>query len=53
MGSYIFEDNRVVTVGDGGVGENTKRIYKVLTDIQKGLIQGPAGWVQHVKRVQL
>jgi len=51
VGSYIFEDNRVVTVGDGHVGDNTRRLYQVLTDIQKGKIDGPEGWVQHVARV--
>ena len=51
VGSYIFEDNRVVTVGDGHVGEHTRRLYQVLTDIQKGNIEGPEGWVQHVARV--
>ncbi len=51
VGSYIFEDHRVVTVGDGGVGEHTRRIYKVLTDIQKGHREGPDGWVKRVERV--
>ena len=50
VGSYIFEDRRVLTVGDGCVGEHTKRIYKVLTDIQKGYIQGPKGWLVQVAR---
>lgn len=35
VGSYIFEDNRVVTVGDGEAQPHTRRIYQVLTDIQK------------------
>ncbi|QYJ86428.1 branched-chain amino acid aminotransferase [Shewanella mesophila] len=51
VGSYIFEDNRIVTVGNGEVGEHTRRIYQVLTDIQKGKRQGPQGWSQHVARV--
>ncbi|AQS38369.1 branched chain amino acid aminotransferase apoenzyme [Shewanella psychrophila] len=51
VGSYIFEDNRVVTVGDGQVGANTRRIYQALTDIQKGKIEGPKGWMQLVNRV--
>ncbi|QFU24703.1 branched-chain amino acid aminotransferase [Shewanella eurypsychrophilus] len=51
VGSYIFEDNRVITVGDGHVGDNTRRIYQVLTDIQKGNIEGPSGWIKQVQRV--
>ncbi|MCG9748105.1 branched-chain amino acid aminotransferase [Shewanella sp. Isolate8] len=51
VGSYIFEDHRVVTVGDGEVGVHTRRIYQVLTDIQKGKRQGPEGWMQKVERV--
>ncbi|MCG9695399.1 branched-chain amino acid aminotransferase [Shewanella sp. Isolate11] len=51
VGSYIFEDHRVVTVGNGDVGEHTRRIYQVLTDIQKGKRQGPEGWIKRVERV--
>jgi len=49
--SYIFEDHRVLTVGDGKVGPNIKKIYKVFTDIQKGNLQGPDGWVKRVEKV--
>ncbi|WP_110459056.1 branched-chain amino acid aminotransferase [Shewanella algidipiscicola] len=52
VGSYIFEDNRVVTVGNGEVGEHTRRIYQVLTDIQKGLRPAPNGWLGRVERVE-
>ncbi|GIU48449.1 branched-chain amino acid aminotransferase [Shewanella algidipiscicola] len=52
VGSYIFEDNRVVTVGNGEVGEHTRRIYQVLTDIQKGLRPAPSGWLGRVERVE-
>ncbi|WP_076412298.1 branched-chain amino acid aminotransferase [Shewanella sp. UCD-KL12] len=51
VGSYIFEDNRVITVGDGQVGDNTRRLYQVLTDIQKGKLEGPTGWIKQVQRV--
>ena len=51
VSSYIFEDGRIVTVGDGTVGPNIQRIYKVFTDIQKGAIKGPEGWVKRVERV--
>ncbi|MGI3004468.1 branched-chain amino acid aminotransferase [Shewanella algae] len=52
VGSYIFEDGRVVTVGDGKVGEHVSRIYKVFTEIQKGYRPGPQGWVCKVPRLE-
>ncbi|BCV64949.1 branched-chain amino acid aminotransferase [Shewanella carassii] len=52
VGSYIFEDGRVVTVGDGKVGEHVSRIYKVFTEIQKGHRPGPQGWVCKVPRLE-
>ncbi|NKF52223.1 branched-chain amino acid aminotransferase [Shewanella sp. WXL01] len=51
VSSYIFEDGRIVTVGDGSVGPRIKRIYQVYTDMQKGLMAAPEGWVQKVERV--
>lgn len=50
VGSYIFEDGRIVTVGDGKVGKYIKRIYQVFTDIQNGKLEGPEGWVKRVER---
>lgn len=50
VGSYIFEDGRIVTVGNGEVGEHIQRIYKLYTEIQKGNIKGPEGWVKRVER---
>ncbi|NMH65127.1 branched-chain amino acid aminotransferase [Shewanella salipaludis] len=52
VGSYIFEDGRVVTVGNGEVGEHTLRLYRLYTDMQKGLVAAPPGWVQKVERRQ-
>ena len=51
VGSYIFEDGRTITVGDGEIGPNVKRIYQLFTDIQNGKVQGPEGWVVKVPRV--
>lgn len=48
VGSYIFEDGRTVTVGDGEVGPKVKRIYQLFTDIQNGKVQGPEDWVVQV-----
>ncbi|GAB1078511.1 branched-chain amino acid aminotransferase [Shewanella algae] len=52
VGSYIFEDGRVITVGDGKVGEHVSRIYRIFTEIQKGHRQGPQGWVCKVPRLE-
>jgi branched-chain amino acid aminotransferase len=51
VGSYIFEDGRIVTVGDGKVGPFTQRIYKLYTDLQKGNSPAPEGWVKQVPRL--
>lgn len=51
VGSYIFEDGSIVTVGDGNVGAFTQRIYKLYTQMQKGLVPAPAGWVKQVPRL--
>ncbi|GAA4898442.1 branched-chain amino acid aminotransferase [Ferrimonas pelagia] len=50
VGSYIFEDNRVLTVGDGQVGPHTRKLYQTLTEIQKGAVAGPEGWMRQVSR---
>lgn len=34
-----------ITVGDGGVGEMSNKLYKSLTDIQYGRVEDPFGWV--------
>jgi branched-chain amino acid aminotransferase len=51
VSSYIFEDGRIITVGDGNVGPNIRRIYKVFTELQKGHMPAPAGWVKRIERV--
>ncbi|WP_076541918.1 branched-chain amino acid aminotransferase [Shewanella sp. UCD-KL21] len=51
VGSYIFEDGRIVTVGDGEVGPCIKRIYQIFTQLQNGELEGPEGWVKRVERV--
>ncbi|WP_417763387.1 branched-chain amino acid aminotransferase [Shewanella sp.] len=52
VGSYIFEDGRVVTVADGQVGANVKRIYDTYTAIQRGHHQAPTGWLQKVPHLE-
>jgi len=39
-----------VRVGDGTIGPVTRRIYEVLTGIQRGLRPAPEGWLFRVPR---
>ena len=50
VGSYIFEDGRVITVGDGNVGPMVKKMYDLYTAMQLGQAEAPQGWVQKVER---
>jgi branched-chain amino acid aminotransferase len=50
VGEYIFENGDVVTVGDGGIGENTRKIYEAYTKIQKGLAEDKFGWLKKVEK---
>ena len=40
--------NETVTVGSGGVGPLTQRLYDTLTGIQYGRLPDPFGWVRRV-----
>ncbi len=44
VGRIAYGD-RLITVGDGGVGPIARRFYQAITDIQYGRAEGPAGWV--------
>jgi len=46
VGEYIFENGDVITVGDGGIGENTRKIYEAYTNIQKGIATDKFGWLR-------
>lgn len=48
VGSYIFEDKSIITVGNGEIGNNIKRIYQIYTDIQKGNQKAPDNWLKAV-----
>jgi branched-chain amino acid aminotransferase len=45
VGSYLFEDGSEVRVGDGGIGEHTRRVYQTLVGIQRGERSAPSGWL--------
>ncbi len=44
IGRFAYGD-RVYTVGDGGIGEITQKLYDMLTGIQWGTRPDPHGWV--------
>lgn len=47
VGALKYEE-RVITVGDGGVGPLAHRFFQAIQDIQYGITQGPRSWVELV-----
>jgi len=43
VGKLRYQDD-VMTIGDGGIGELTQRLYDTLTGIQWGRLEDPMGW---------
>ncbi|ADD68702.1 branched-chain amino acid aminotransferase [Denitrovibrio acetiphilus DSM 12809] len=52
VSEYIFENGDILTVGDGGIGENTRKIYEAYTAIQTGKAADKLGWLQKVPHFQ-
>lgn len=50
VGEYIFENNSVLTVGNGSIGEYSKKIYNYYTSVQTGKIPAPEGWLKKIDR---
>jgi len=50
VGSYVFDDATELRVGDGSIGPHTRRIYEVLTGIQRGKRPAPEGWLFQARR---
>ena len=51
VGRYFFDDGRKpLTVGNGEIGPETRRLYESLTAIQAGRAKAPEGWLQKVER---
>jgi branched-chain amino acid aminotransferase len=50
VGEYVLEDNSILTVGDGKIGEYSKKIYTYYTGIQTGKIKAPDGWLKKVEK---
>jgi branched-chain amino acid aminotransferase len=51
VGAYVFEDKTEVLVGGGAIGPHTRRVYEVISGIQRGLKPAPAGWMFKAARV--
>ena len=51
VGAYVFEDKTEVLVGGGAIGPHTRRVYEVISGIQRGLKPAPAGWMFKAPRV--
>ncbi|MDR0338668.1 MAG: branched-chain amino acid aminotransferase [Desulfovibrio sp.] len=49
VGEYVFEDGRTLTVGNGGVGEHSRRLYEMYAAMQTGDLPAPDGWLRQVK----
>lgn len=41
-------DDKVVTVGDGGVGPLAQRLFETIMAIQYGAAEDPMGWIETV-----
>ncbi|MGD9806985.1 MAG: branched-chain amino acid aminotransferase [Deferribacterales bacterium] len=50
VSEYIFESGGLITVGKGGIGENTRKIYEAYTAIQTGKAEDKFGWLSKVPR---
>jgi len=48
VGKLVFKDSKL-TIGDGGVGELSLRLYKTLYGIQTGTISDELGWTVKVE----
>lgn len=48
VGRFCYKDD-CLTVGSGGVGEITQRLYDMLTGIQTGAVEDRFGWIRFVE----
>lgn len=48
VGSYLFENGEVLTVGNGHVGEHSRKLYENYSAMQTGRQTAPEGWLHKV-----
>ena len=46
---HLREGEIEVKIGDGGIGQLSRKLYDTITGIQLGKIEGPEGWVVEVR----
>lgn len=51
IGSYIFDDGKEIIVGDRKIGEVSRKMYNLITAIQRGEEKAPEGWMFKVSRL--
>lgn len=47
VGELCWKDEKI-TIGDGGIGKVTQKLYDTLTGIQQGKLPDPFGWVETI-----
>ena len=52
VGTYVFDDGTELRVGDGQIGPHTRKVYEVLTGIQRGKRPAPKGWLFLARRLE-
>ena len=52
VGTYVFDDATELRVGDGRIGPHTRKVYEVLTGIQRGKRKAPEGWLFLAARLE-
>jgi branched-chain amino acid aminotransferase len=50
VNEYVLDNGDIITVGDGGVGPVSRKMYDLLTGIQRGKCEAPEGWLRLVER---
>lgn len=50
VSEYIFENGDIITVGNGGIGTETRKIYEAYTAIQTGRAEDKLGWLDCVPK---
>lgn len=50
VGAYVLESGEEVTVGNGAIGEHSRALYTMYSDMQTGKAPAPEGWLTKVPR---
>jgi branched-chain amino acid aminotransferase len=50
VGRYVLDNGDEYVVGNGDVGELTRKMYDTLTGIQYGRLEAPKGWLRRIER---